>query len=100
MKFKLMILAMCVMVTSSLYAAGNRLNAQWEELFDGKTLKGWVQRNGKAKYEVSNGMIVGSSVKGEPNSFLCTEKNYTNFIFEVEFKTDPDSEFTLSYKNF
>ena len=90
MKFKLTVLVLCVMVASSLYGAGNRLNAQWEDLFDGKTLKGWVQRNGKAKYEVSDGMIVGSSVKGEPNSFLCTEKNYTNFIFEVEFKTDPD----------
>lgn len=66
------------------------MNAEWEILFDGKTLKGWVQRNGKAKYEVQDGMIVGTSVKGEPNSFLCTKKDYNNFILEVEFWVGED----------
>jgi hypothetical protein len=70
--------------------AGNRLNAQWEELFDGKTLDGWVQRNGQAKYEVIDGMIVGTSVKGEPNSFLCTKTDYANFILDLEFWADDD----------
>ena len=58
-------------------------------LFDGKTLTGWKQLGGKAKYEVVDGAIVGSSVPNTSNSFLCTEKNYTDFILEVEFKVDP-----------
>ena len=70
--------------------AGNRLNAQWEDLFDGKTLNGWVQRGGKAIYKVDNGTIVGISVKGEPNSFLCTKKTYANFVLEVDFKVEPE----------
>lgn len=61
---------------------------KWASLFDGKTLDGWVQRGGKAKYEVEDGVIVGSSVPNTPNSFLCTTRDYTNFVLELEFKVD------------
>ena len=62
---------------------------QWEDLFDSKTLNGWIQRNGQAKYTVEDGMIVGTTVLNTPNSFLCTEKMYTDFIFELEFLVEP-----------
>jgi hypothetical protein len=58
-------------------------------LFDGKTLNGWKQHGGQAKYSVENGEIVGRSVPNTQNSFLCTEKEYGDFILEVEFKVDP-----------
>ena len=61
----------------------------WQNLFDGKTLNGWIQKGGKAKYSVEDGVIVGSTVLNTPNSFLCTEKNYSDFILELEFKVDP-----------
>jgi hypothetical protein len=58
-------------------------------LFDGKTLKGWHQCNGSAKYRVSGGAIVGTTVEGSPNSFLCTDREYGDFVLEFETKTDP-----------
>lgn len=58
-------------------------------LFDGKSLAGWVQRGGKANYRVEDGCIVGTSVPNTPNSFLCTEKKYKDFVLEFEFKVDP-----------
>jgi hypothetical protein len=58
-------------------------------LFDGKSLSGWVQRGGKANYRVEDGCIVGTSVPNTPNSFLCTEKKYKDFVLELEFKVDP-----------
>jgi hypothetical protein len=58
-------------------------------LFDGKTLAGWVQKGGKAKYEVEDGVIVGTTVLNTHNSFLCTDRDYGDFILEVEFKVDP-----------
>jgi hypothetical protein len=58
-------------------------------LFDGKTLQGWVQRGGQAKYSVEDGCIVGRTVLGTENSFLCTEKEYANFNLELDFKVDP-----------
>ena len=57
-------------------------------LFNGRDLSGWKQLNGKASYKVSNGEIIGTTVFGEPNSFLATEKNYKDFILELEFKLD------------
>ncbi len=60
----------------------------WTTLFDGKTLKGWKQLNGKAKYSVENGEIVGTTVANTTNSFLCTEKEYGDFILELDLKVD------------
>jgi len=64
-------------------------NARWQALSDDKTLAGWKQLGGKARYQVEDGTIVGTSVLGTPNSFLCTEKTYGDFILEFEVKVDP-----------
>ncbi len=58
-------------------------------LFDGKSLGGWVQRGGEAVYSVEDGAIVGRTVLDTPNSFLCTEKEYDNFLLEFDVKVDP-----------
>lgn len=60
----------------------------WHSLFNGKNLDGWKQLNGKAKYTVQHGEIVGTTVFNEPNSFLATAKEYGDFILEFEFKVD------------
>ena len=62
---------------------------KWQNLFNGKDLTGWKQLNGQAKYEVVNGEIVGTTVSDQPNSFLTTEKNYGDFILELELRVDP-----------
>jgi hypothetical protein len=59
-----------------------------QPIFDGKTLEGWVQRGGQAEYKVEDGCIVGTTVVGTPNSFLCTKKEYGDFILELELKAD------------
>jgi len=58
-------------------------------IFDGKTLEGWVQAGGKATYKVEDGAVVGTAVPKTPNSFLCTRKQYGDFVLELEFKVDP-----------
>lgn len=60
----------------------------WQSLFDGKTLSGWRPLGGQARYEVKDGVIVGTAVMGTPNSFLTTEKTYGDFIFECEVNVD------------
>lgn len=57
----------------------------WKNLFDGKDLEGWVQHGGHAKYTVEDGEIVGHSVPNTGNSFLCTKRDYANFVLELEF---------------
>jgi hypothetical protein len=73
----------------SLLALPALAGQEWVDLFNGKDLSGWVQKGGKAQYAAENGMIVGSSVPGTPNSFLCTAKDYGDFVLEYEFKADP-----------
>ncbi|MHC4403998.1 MAG: family 16 glycoside hydrolase [Planctomycetota bacterium] len=65
-------------------------DAGWVDLFDGRSLEGWIQRGGEAKYEAVDGTIVGTAVPNTPNSFLCTEKPYGDFVLHVEFQVDPD----------
>lgn len=60
----------------------------WVSLFDGKSLKGWTQKNGTATYRVEDGAIVGKTKEGSPNSFLCTDKDYTDFDLEFEVLVD------------
>ncbi len=58
----------------------------WVNLFNGRDLDGWVVRGGKAKYRAEDNQIIGTTVPNEPNSFLCTKKDYANFILDLEFK--------------
>ena len=64
--------------------------SEWVDLFNGKDLDNWVQRNGVAKYHIDGDTIVGTSVPNTGNSFLCTKDTYKNFILEFEFMGHPD----------
>jgi acetyl esterase/lipase len=60
----------------------------WTTLFDGKTLDGWKVNGGKAEYEVEGGAIVGTTVQGSPNTFLC-KGDFKDFVLELEVRCDP-----------
>lgn len=73
-------------MTASINAAET---GTWTDLFDGKTLDGWVQHGGKASYAVVDGVIVGTSAPNTPNTFLCTDREYGDFILEYEYFPHP-----------
>ncbi len=60
--------------------------AGFVSLFDGETLKGFRLINGTADYEAIAGTILGTTKRGSPNSFLCTEKRYGDFELQFEVK--------------
>ncbi len=60
----------------------------WTNLFDGKTFNGFKQLNGQAKYEIKDGVMIGTTVANTPNSFMATEKEYGDFVLECELKLD------------
>nr|WP_067037418.1 DUF1080 domain-containing protein [Muricauda sp. CP2A] len=60
----------------------------WQPLFDGKTLDGWIILGGTAEYELQNGEIVGKTVHNTPNTFLATDKDYSDFILELDYLVD------------
>src|SRR5215469_6561469 len=93
---KTTLLALSILATQQLFA-----DESWVDLFNGKDLTGWVQKTGNAKYFVDDGCIVGQMVSpgNGTNSFLCTEKEYSNFILEMDFKADPRVNTGLQFRS-
>lgn len=88
-RFCFSIVALCLFAPADASSAKDPDSTQWQSLFDGQSLDGWEQHSGEAQYTVEEDMIVGTSVPKTGNSFLCTTKTYSDFIFECEFKVDP-----------
>lgn len=84
---KLIIIIFALCLSRSGFAQKSS-ESDWEILFNGKDLTGWKDLNGKHKWEAKDGMIIGTFVSGQPNGFLCTEKEYSDFIFECEVSID------------
>lgn len=82
--YSLLVFAMC-----SCTAIADESNSGFVNLFNGKNLDGWTQRNGTATYRVEDDVIVGKTNKGSPNSFLCTDKLYGDFELHFDVKVDP-----------
>ncbi len=69
-------------------AAAHADDGGFVDLFNGKNLDGWTQRNGTASYRVEGNEIVGQTTEGSPNSFLCTDKRYGDFELTFDVKVD------------
>ncbi len=54
----------------------------WQDLT--LDLKDWKQLGGTAKYEIVDGMVIGTAVTNSPNSFLTTKERYSDFVLEFE----------------
>ncbi|MBL7825937.1 MAG: DUF1080 domain-containing protein [Saprospiraceae bacterium] len=80
--------AILILSTISFVFPVSGQQAKWTSLFDGKTLKGWNQKNGNASFQVEKGQIVGTTVANSPNSFLCTDATYGDFILELEIMAE------------
>jgi hypothetical protein len=74
-------LLVIVLLLGAVFAA-----AKPSRLFDGKSFKGW---NGNLQiFRIENGAIVGGSLKDKivRNEFLCTDKEYSDFVLRAKFK--------------
>lgn len=98
MKKTLLLCGSALLLCSNMYAQSGK-KGKWQSLFNGKDLKGWKQVNGTASYAAENGEIVGTSVLKSPNSFLATEKDYGDFILELELKLDADMNYGIQFRS-
>ena len=71
----------------------------WVDLFNGKDFTGFYQLNGKVPYRVEDGILVGTSVKGQPNSFMATEADYDDFILEFDVLCDPSLNSGVQFRS-
>lgn len=83
MRFKISLLAVLLLSVTASFS-----QQKWESLFNGKNLRGWKKIMGEAPYKVKDGAIIGTTLKTTANSFLATEKEYGDFILELEYRID------------
>ncbi len=77
--------AAAAMVTAIVLSASVSVRGEeWTPLFDGKTLDGWQNPYEWGKAEVKDGEIHLTTDKSK--WFLCTKKQYADFVFEAEVK--------------
>ncbi len=79
-------LTLASVMLMSLSSCGGSTETQ---LFNGEDFTGFEPRGGRALFEVEDGMMVGTSTAKEPNSFMATTEDYSDFILEFEVLNDP-----------
>ena len=83
---KLILIAiLCVLAPAPVAPQATRATQQ-VALFDGRTFKGW---EGDLKtFRIEDGAIVGGTLKAKipRNEFLCTAREYTDFVLRLQFK--------------
>ena len=72
---------------------------KWINLFDGETLEGWTIHSGHATYRVEDGTIVGQAIKNSPNTFLCTDREFSDFILEFEVLVDDELNSGVQFRS-
>jgi hypothetical protein len=50
------------------------LSKRFTALFNGTDLTGWKPKGGTCAFEVKDGQIVGTCLRGSASTYLCTEK--------------------------
>jgi len=65
-------------------------NVPWKSLFNGKNLDGWKMVGSRGVAYVQDGEIICHRTPDTPeHTFVTSEKKYSDFILEVDFKIDP-----------
>jgi len=80
------LLCLCLLVVAALSVSAAE-TAKAVALFDGKTFAGWEGDTNKS-FHIQDGAIVGGTMLAAipRNEFLCTTKQYTNFVLKAKFK--------------
>ena len=73
--------------------------SDWIELFDGKSLDGWVHMNGSHQYSVEDGAIIGRTYPWSQNSFLCTVNQFADFELELEVIVDDTTNQGVQFRS-
>ena len=91
MKIILPVLAACVLAVGCKHpdreSAEIPRGRKAVSLFDGKTFRGW-EGDIEKTWRIENGALIGGSLNSTVphNEFLCTERQFTNFVLRLKWK--------------
>jgi len=87
-KSLLLIFAAALILSVPVFAQKD--DAPWKSLFNGKNLDGWKMVGSKGVAYVKDGEIICHRTPDTPeHTFVTSERKYSNFILEIDFKLDP-----------
>ncbi len=77
--------ALFVVSSLILHAEDKKAEPSWQHWFSDGSVKGFQVVSGTASYKVEDGVLIGTTTDGSPNTFLATEKPVKDFelVFEV-----------------
>ena len=84
---RILILALLVLVSSSIKTHFVENDDEWIYIFDGETFNGWHQYNSDSvgsQWSIENGELVFTD-NDENKQDLVTDKEYTNFELSIEW---------------
>jgi len=87
-----------VLLATAIILTTGTANCQWKKLIN-KNMTGWEQLNGTAPFRVEKGVVIGTTVAGSPNSFLCTKEKYGDFILEFDTWFDPQMNSGVQFRS-
>ena len=61
-------------------------DVKFEKAFNGKNLKGWIIPEGNIWWTANDGILNAQSGASKTGSIIWTEKDYEDFIIELDFK--------------
>jgi hypothetical protein len=89
MKIAFQVLFLCCFAAAfSCQQKKDKSEEGWTDLVNGDNLEGWKTLGGEAEFKVENGEVVGYAKANTPNTFLVTEKEYGDFILELDLKIE------------
>ncbi|MFC1497215.1 DUF1080 domain-containing protein [Verrucomicrobiota bacterium] len=75
------------------------LSEGFTSLFNGKDLTGWTPKGGPSKFEVKDGVLVGTCGSKSRSTYLCTDNaDFTDFIFTCEVKWEVDGNSGIMFR--
>ncbi|MBL9158103.1 MAG: DUF1080 domain-containing protein [Verrucomicrobiales bacterium] len=74
------------LIAAACLSTAVRAEEKFEPLFNGKDLSGWKAPADNVWYLVNDGILQIRSSPDQKGSVLWTEKEYSNFVMELEFK--------------
>ena len=85
---KTITLLAAITLGTSVFAGNYDASDGWKPLFNGKDLSEFTIEDGKATYQVEEGVITGTTAVPSPNTFLATRATYGDFELVFDVKVD------------
>lgn len=88
-KYKMLLIGLLAIISTMAYAQKGTIVPPWESLFNGKNFEGWRILNDEKNVRIEDSSFVCHPVANtQMSTFLCTEKKFGDFIFEVDAKIE------------